>query len=103
MFKIKKNILAYYYQILESYIAPYFQIFKLQVGEVDTDEGTNTAIDTLTKAVDGYLLELAEKDELSVEELCQLVSALPADRRSSHDILYKVVETLLKSGRGYSI
>ena len=55
-------------------------------------------IANLCAAVDNYLLELAEKQELTVDVLCQLVSALPADKRSSHDILYKVVQTMIKSG-----
>ena len=56
-------------------------------------------INNLSTAVDKYLLELAEKQELTVDVLCQLVSVLPVDKRSSHDILYKVVQTLLKSGK----
>ena len=68
-----------------------------QVGDIA--EGSSPVINNLSAAVDKYLLELAEKQELTVDVLCQLVSVLPVDKRSSHDILYKVVQTLLKSGK----
>ncbi len=57
--------------------------------------------DLVCCVIDGYLLELASKDELDVEVFEKLVAAVPADYRLNHDVLFEVLEKLLKSGERY--
>ena len=50
-------------------------------------------------AIDRYLAEMAARDALTTELFASVVAAVPADKRTSHDTLFDVLETLLKSGQ----
>ena len=56
------------------------------------------AADTICTVVDGYLLQLAENDQLDVKVFNQMASSVPKEQRNCHDTLFKVLEKLLKSG-----
>ena len=55
-----------------------------------------------SQVIDNYMLEQARKDELSVETFSRMVQAVPNDSRENHDLIFEVLESLLKSGTGYS-
>jgi hypothetical protein len=54
--------------------------------------------DDVCRVLDGYLMDQAKNDELTVQTFQKLVDAVPKDSRASHDMLFQVLETLLKSG-----
>ena len=51
-----------------------------------------------SQVIDNYMLEQARKDELSVETFSRMVQAVPNDSRENHDLIFEVLESLLKSG-----
>ena len=52
--------------------------------------------------VDTYLAELSARDKLTVDTFNKMVDVVPNEYRFSHDTLFQVLESLLKSGEYYS-
>jgi len=67
------------------------------VGAACSDE-ENPRPDVVCLVVDGFLSELAAKQQLTVELFTRMVDAVPEQYRDNHDTLFQVLETLLKSG-----
>ena len=53
--------------------------------------------------IDSYLVELANKDELTVDTFKNMVQAVPAEYRSTHDGLFQILEQLLNSGITHTV
>ena len=60
--------------------------------------GGNNPPQMACSLVDTYLSELSSRDKLTVETFNQMIDVVPADYRLSHDTLFQVLESLLKSG-----
>ncbi|XP_077992908.1 uncharacterized protein LOC144446936 [Glandiceps talaboti] len=54
--------------------------------------------DVICDVIDRYLYEIASAKTLSVETFVTMATLPPVDFRSSHDLLFQVVELLFKSG-----
>ena len=53
--------------------------------------------------LDNYLLELAQNDQLPVNDFRQLGNVLPPDYRPNHDALFQVLELILQTGRVHCV
>uniref|UniRef100_A0A7N0UX05 NPH3 domain-containing protein n=1 Tax=Kalanchoe fedtschenkoi TaxID=63787 RepID=A0A7N0UX05_KALFE len=68
--------------------------------ELDESAKSGSALAKVAKLVDSYLAEAATDAKLTLTQFINLASVLPDHARSSHDGLYRAIDTYLKAHPG---